>query len=1085
MDTPPLRYSNARSFSYRHRLYKQFGISTSAEFDYTEGTATEPEDFNSIVTTIGFPTATTSLSFSISIVPDTIVEKDHSFTISLSNVIIPVDVDQNCISFTGSQVVTILDDDTDVALSDGTAVETSDYTTNDGTFSFDINTNDLSFEVGIVDDSNVENHQSFTVGVSMVNFPEGFDNTAATTCSLDPALHDVDESQSGTITIVCDNQVDDEGVSLTNKNKTLLFTDLCFTDGTAEDGVDYVSTDPFPFPTGTTTFSVELEIVDDTIIEGDETFDVEICDFSFEPGFSATTAFEVTGSAQCQIDDDDFADCSFTPVSQCLFEEDGFFTISIACSKATDVAGFEIGIQGFELDAESTSDYVVPSPRIEIPVETLEFTTLIEIVDDNEQEEDEEFYVMFGSTFQPERFPRMSVFSLLPPVTFTLTIKDNDVATTQSPLTTMGSTAPSEETTQATTEQTTTSKPEQPTTDQTTDQTTPADYHTQEQQDRNLPFEPQPCQLECLGQHMECMAVEGIATCNCTEGYELVNAEVCQDQNECALSPCSGGVYEMCINTDGSYFCECNAGYGEEHQWRLRRSDQIFRLTPLCSHKHYLFTKVALIHNDECLVSPCLDYQDCVNLDGGFSCVCRDGFLTSADDICVDIDECSTGVDDCHLFTNTLCKNTIGHFVCACVDGFVRNPSGACSLLEECEPDFKETCQFPEEFCYVNELRENFCGCSPGYDRLSPSSQCENRDECLDVPDVCRSVENSHCVDEIPSVDDPNRFYVCECTEGYREIVTGICMKEIQLRLGMVITEVNNERALNLWSEELTDTDSQRFQQFSEFLCSFFHESVLSSPDVNQTTCRGLGFAEDATGMYVALELTVVPTSNGEAATADKIKESLLQDANFEGEGVYIWEKSNRDSITVQTTSMDVQALEDIGCARSLCQNGGTCVFDENVYRTACSRFQSAGRNNRPIEYRTAHRCDDRCLHFRIGYDWSLLPTVEKPKQRRRSKTICCLTEVPLRLTARPLGIRDPSVVRNPLANRHLKPGSHTNDDDDYDDLRMRRLETSFVKMGSPRSNASHSTSDSDDDGSSTTSPEFTLPYAADGSVNV
>lgn len=54
------------------------------------------------------------------------------------------------------------------------------------------------------------------------------------------------------------------------------------------------------------------------------------------------------------------------------------------------------------------------------------------------------------------------------------------------------------------------------------------DYHTQEQQDRNLPFEPQPCQLECLGQHMECMAVEGIARCNCTVGYELVNAEVCQ-----------------------------------------------------------------------------------------------------------------------------------------------------------------------------------------------------------------------------------------------------------------------------------------------------------------------------------------------------------------------------------------------------------------------------------------------------------------------------------------------------------------------------------------------------------------------------
>ena len=50
-------------------------------------------------------------------------------------------------------------------------------------------------------------------------------------------------------------------------------------------------------------------------------------------------------------------------------------------------------------------------------------------------------------------------------------------------------------------------------------------------------------------------------------------------------------------------------------------------------------------------------------------------------------------------------------------------------------------------------------------------------DECTEFPDVCSSIVNSHCVDEVPALDQPDRWFTCECNDGYTEIVTGICNK--------------------------------------------------------------------------------------------------------------------------------------------------------------------------------------------------------------------------------------------------------------------------------------------------------------------
>lgn len=57
-------------------------------------------------------TSVTSLSFSVSIMPDNLVEDDEFFTINVDNVNFPNGAGANDVNFVGSQIVEIVDDDT-------------------------------------------------------------------------------------------------------------------------------------------------------------------------------------------------------------------------------------------------------------------------------------------------------------------------------------------------------------------------------------------------------------------------------------------------------------------------------------------------------------------------------------------------------------------------------------------------------------------------------------------------------------------------------------------------------------------------------------------------------------------------------------------------------------------------------------------------------------------------------------------------------------------------------------------------------------------------------------------------------------
>lgn len=69
---------------------------------------------------------------------------------------------------------------------------------------------------------------------------------------------------------------------------------------------------------------------------------------------------------------------------------------------------------------------------------------------------------------------------------------------------------------------------------------------------------------------------------------------------------------------------------------------------------------------------PCGDNASC---DASGVCVCDKGFVDDDGD-CLDLDECTEQLDDCH--PTAACMNTVGSFTCACPPGTVGDPKTGC-----------------------------------------------------------------------------------------------------------------------------------------------------------------------------------------------------------------------------------------------------------------------------------------------------------------------------------------------------------------------------------------------------------------------
>uniref|UniRef100_A0A8B9KSN7 Latent transforming growth factor beta binding protein 4 n=1 Tax=Astyanax mexicanus TaxID=7994 RepID=A0A8B9KSN7_ASTMX len=248
-------------------------------------------------------------------------------------------------------------------------------------------------------------------------------------------------------------------------------------------------------------------------------------------------------------------------------------------------------------------------------------------------------------------------------------------------------------------------------------------------------------EIQCPGQ--QCVNSIGSFNCvSCRPGFEIINGQ-CKDNTYCQIlsgncvcsqtvcrgafnglhtnidecaSPQTCGPQSVCVNTDGSYRCECSAGYRAAGPGRQCRDI------------------------NECLEGDfCFPKGECVNMDGSYMCVCAQGYQTGINRTsCQDVDECTReGVcQDGH------CANTDGSFLCHCKTGFTSNPEKtACLDVDECVDSEGAVC---------GSLRcENTIGsfqclvsCQPGYS-ITATGECVGE---FIHPQLCVCNERVKCV---------------------------------------------------------------------------------------------------------------------------------------------------------------------------------------------------------------------------------------------------------------------------------------------------------------------------------------------------
>ncbi|XP_037292482.1 fibrillin-2 isoform X4 [Manduca sexta] len=210
---------------------------------------------------------------------------------------------------------------------------------------------------------------------------------------------------------------------------------------------------------------------------------------------------------------------------------------------------------------------------------------------------------------------------------------------------------------------------------------------------------------------------------------EMGRLNTTQDVDECKVRPdvCVGG---RCVNTDGSFRCECPAGYALDA------------------------SRLACADADECAADPRVcGNGTCTNTPGGYECRCNYGFTQGPDQTCVDVDECAEGRATCTF----RCHNTVGSFRCTCPYGYAVAADGVhCRDIDECAAENK-----PCPHACENVVGSYICKCPEGYRRTSAPhdapNACEDIDECAERPDRCAP---GVCINQ-------DGGFLCDCDSGY------------------------------------------------------------------------------------------------------------------------------------------------------------------------------------------------------------------------------------------------------------------------------------------------------------------------------
>uniref|UniRef100_A0A672GAN4 Neural EGFL like 1 n=1 Tax=Salarias fasciatus TaxID=181472 RepID=A0A672GAN4_SALFA len=249
------------------------------------------------------------------------------------------------------------------------------------------------------------------------------------------------------------------------------------------------------------------------------------------------------------------------------------------------------------------------------------------------------------------------------------------------------------------------------------------------------------------GENSECKNRNTKAECECRSGYASIHGDstYCEDIDECATQMHYCQSNTVCVNLPGSHRCDCLPGFIRVDEYSCTEHDECASGQNLCDENaictntirgHLCTCKPGYVGNGTICRAfceeGCRSGGTCVSPN---TCVCPSGFTGR---------RCETDIDECGLQTHTcwndsVCVNLPGGYDCVCTTG--PGCSGDCQQEEvirrngeDWKPGFDR--------CAI-------CSCKDGqtYCRRRPC-ECGDPDEDLFCCPGCDNRPNSQCLDK-------------------------------------------------------------------------------------------------------------------------------------------------------------------------------------------------------------------------------------------------------------------------------------------------------------------------------------------------